>query len=1007
MDPFDALDSSLASARRMLIRERARDLGAVGAVACTAALAAAVGLAAVTPDAIPVRLTLLLALLVGGGGVSMHLLVDLPHRLARPEELGRVLRRRLPAVGFGVEAVAGLRPRMDDGTSFSPALLAAEARRLTGLLAAASPAVLCPPGRARRRMRWALVVAVLALLGMAAVPWFTARGVRNLLGLSGRFPVSWLVGPPTSVGVLAYDLRTTVLLPSPSGEPERIPGDESGDITAPVGVSVEVAGRLFRPATTGHLVLRSLERPESASAPARVSSGNPSPAPSRSGGTEERETRVPLELAPDGAFKATFPVRASGQWHLSVVVPPGLVLDEEARRRLAVADLEPPVVTVVAPARLGVEPGESALLRWLVDSPTGIAGVDAVYTFPLEPDRPPLRVHLRDVAAGLRQASGELVFLMPSDALDLGGRVDVVIEGFGRLSQRADGTGRSEPVRFFVDVPSVRRLALVEGWERLNAAAIALLGDLLALPGPGNPGLPPVSLRALRDLADRVRKAATAAAGESDAAAMRPLLEQAAGALEEAGQGVSTLRDLALRQVEQAVLVLDDGVARERRALLSGWLTDIERWSVRLREISSGAGTAGAAEEAARLLVRARRALRLVDGAWRRMEGDATLEGGPARLAPRRLGETAILARDAVLTAESSRVSGWAPPAALRSAAAALAAVVASWRSAMDRQSLAGGREGVLPAEVGANLRLAGRLQREVMDRTAQSAFVLKRRADAMAQLRAPDVRAMEGRIEEAREILGRPEVGRLDRYDAEDVVRLMADVANLADLVAGRDLETAARVAEDAAAGAARLAGDLREEASFREDAPGDPGALRAVSSRMAKAAPALAEVAHTLSAWRRDRTALVDSADRSDLLDQKKVQERALAAAKSVAEAMRRAAGGEAGEAAGVAVSARRNMEEASRRLAEWNPGAAEAHQRQAIQDLNRLRHLLERGSMELARRLTDRDDPEELTLPPAASRRASDDLERAVREHLAEPVPEAFADLVRQYYEAILKP
>jgi hypothetical protein len=516
-----------------------------------------------------------------------------------------------------------------------------------------------------------------------------------------------------------------------------------------------------------------------------------------------------------------------------------------------------------------------------------------------------------------------------------------------------------------------------------------------------------VTLRALRDLADRVRKAATAAAGESDAATMRPLLEQAAGALEEAGQGVSTLRDLALRQVEQAVLMLDDGVARERRALLSGWLTDIERWSVRLREISAGAGTTGAAEEAARLLVRARRGLRLVDGARRRMEVDATLEGGSARLAPRRLGETAILARDAVLTAEASRVSGWAPPAALRSAAAALAAVVASWRSAMDRRSLAGGREGVLSAEVGANLRLAGRLQREVMDRTAQSAFVLKHRADVMAQLRAPDVRAMEGRIEEAREILGRPEVGRLDRYNAEDVVRLMADVANLADLVAGRDLETAARVAEDAAAGAARLAGDLREEASFREDAPGDPGALRAVSSRMAKAVPALAEVAHTLSAWRRDRAALVESGDRSDLLDQKKVQERALAAAKSVAEAMRRAAGGEAGEAAGVAVSARRNMEEASRRLAEWNPGAAEAHQRQAIQDLNRLRHLLERGSMELARRLTERDDPEELTLPPVAPRRASDDLERAVREHLAEPLPEAFADLVRQYYEAILKP
>jgi len=294
-----------------------------------------------------------------------------------------------------------------------------------------------------------------------------------------------------------------------------------------------------------------------------------------------------------------------------------------------------------------------------------------------------------------------------------------------------------------------------------------------------------------------------------------------------------------------------------------------------------------------------------------------------------------------------------------------------------------------------------------VMDRTAESAFVIKRRADSMSQMRAPEIRSMEARIDEAREVLGRPEIGRLDRYDAEDVVRLMADVANLSDLVVGRDFETAARVAEEAAAGAARLAGDLREEASFRDDAPGDPGALRAVASRMSKAAPFLVEVSHTLAAWRRDRSALVETGDRTDLLDQKKVQDKALAASTKVADALRRAAGGEAGEAVSVAVSARRNMEEASRRLAEFNPAAAEAHQRQSVQDLNRLRHLLERGSMELAHRLTDRDDPDQVTLPPVAPRRASDDLGRAVREHLTDRVPEAIADLVRSYYEAILKP
>jgi len=220
--------------------------------------------------------------------------------------------------------------------------------------------------------------------------------------------------------------------------------------------------------------------------------------------------------------------------------------------------------------------------------------------------------------------------------------------------------------------------------------------------------------------------------------------------------------------------------------------------------------------------------------------------------------------------------------------------------------------------------------------------------------------------------------------------------------------METAARVAETAASTAARLGSDLREEASFRDESPGDPDALRAVAARLAKAAPALFEVSRALADWRRDRSRLVEDADRAELLEQKRAQDRAAAFAARVSDALHRAAGGDAGEANGMAVSAQRNMEEASRRLAEWNPAAAEAHQRQAIQDLNRLRYLVERGAMELARRPADREDPEEPRLPAKPpDRRASDDLERAVREHLGEAVPEGYADLVRSYYEAILKP
>ena len=979
MDPFVALDCSLASARRMLIRERLADLLAAGALVGIAAIGLAVCLAAVTPDPVPVRLTLVVAVHSCVVGLFVHVRLVLPHRLARPDLLGRVLRGRLPELGFGVEAIAGLRPLADDTIAFSASLLAAEADRVASILDRRDSGVLPRTDRARRRLRYAAVLGAVVLLASATAPWFVLRGARNLLGLSGRFPVSWLVGPPTSVAVLAYDLHTTVVLASPSGERDRIPGDDSGDITAPEGASVEVSGRLFRPATSGSLVLR----------------------------TGNRESRHPLELSSDGSFVAMLQVREAGQWHLSTVIPPGLVLDEEVRRRIVVADLDPPRVAVFPPKRTGMEPGETAILRWSVECPNGITGVDAVYSFPLEPERQSIRIHLRDVAPGMRQVSGELLFQMPSDAMDLGGLVEVVIEALSRLSRRPDGIGRAVPVRFFVDVPSVRRQASVAEWGRLRSSAVVLLGDLLDLPGPGNPVLPPAILRALRDVADRVRKAETAAIGDSDAAVMRTALGQAAGVLDEAGQGVSSQKGLAQSKVEQAVLILDDGVDREWRALLSGWLSDMERWASRLDELDRGDQSAQGMDEASRILVRSRRALRLVEGARRQMEAGAAWGGGPARLEPRRLGEIAMSALDAIMTAESARVSGSSIDGLLRNVSTAMNLVASSWRSGMDRRTLPGVRDVSLPAEVETNLRQAGRLQRDVMDRTAQSAFVLKRRADGSAQSRGSDVKTMTGKIEEAMEVLGHPEVSRLDRYDAEDIARLMSDVSNLADLVAGRDFDTAVRVAEDAASGTARLAGDLRDEASFKDDSQGDPGALRAVATRMAKAAPLLADVSRVLSAWRRDRAAMVDASDRVELQDQKKVQERALTSASRVADALKRATGSESGEASSVAISIRRNMEEATRRLAEWNPAAAEAHQRQAIQDMNRLRHLLDRGAMELSRRATDRDDPEELHLPKPEPRKTSDDLERAVRDRLSGPLPEAVADLVRSYYESILKP
>ena len=98
---------------------------------------------------------------------------------------------------------------------------------------------------------------------------------------------------------------------------------------------------------------------------------------------------------------------------------------------------------------------------------------------------------------------------------------------------------------------------------------------------------------------------------------------------------------------------------------------------------------------------------------------------------------------------------------------------------------------------------------------------------------------------------------------------------------------------------------------------------------------------------------------------------------------------------------------MDEASRRLAEVNPSAAEAHQRQAIQDLLRLKRLLESGLDEGTRKGEGVVGPPDVRIAATAARPSPDELRRAVSEALKESSLPAYEDTVKAYYEALVKP
>lgn len=982
MDAFDRLDRHLRTWWRRVAIEHLAVLGsATVLVVATLGLSGAIWASRVSSFAGGRRVLLALAGAWAVGALTWCAVRS--WRLRRDRFLlARRIQRRVPDLGRGLEAVLQFRERaLDEDAPFSAGLLVAQAVRAADLLDRGTPGARARHGTARRLGLAALVPVLAGLVWLAFDPWPALRGVRNVVGLPDAVTPGWLIGPANPVDTLAFDVRTALLRRNPDGTNARIPGDETGDVAAPAGTEVEVSGRLARPAGLGHLVVEG-------DVPARHA----------------------LAIGPGDAFRVAFPIVADGTWHLEVVAPPGILLSETARRRVMAVAFQRPVVRTTPPEREALRPGETAVVRFAAESSSGLIGVDAVYEFPLDPDRQPVRVRVREVPPGTRRVDGEVAFTLPDDVLDVGGRVDLVIEALGTLGRAPEDTGRAEPIRFLLDSPEVRTLAALERRERLLADALELLASLpYGDAGGQHVALPEGFTGRLDALARGAREVAAEAASERGGIAQA--LATVATDLETLASAPDPGLPAVLLGLERSVLSVDDVVARTRGAILAARLAGLSRDATRLRQASGG--EASAVLEARRAVLRARRTLGLLDGTRRHWLAAAELEGGMLRFVPARLARVSMRARERLLAADQTLAETGVPAArrreVLNAGAAALAEVVQAHRESPLPGTSAGVAEIALPAEVLSGLRQALALQRDVMDRTAEAAFLLKRRTDQLTGQRAPDPGRLASLVAEARGLGARVELHGLDTGDAQEMAAVRDDLGAAEDLLGQGDLVTARRVVDGLLERVSGLVQDWRDIADWTgEERPDAAAFLRAQANRLSRVVVPLRDAARLLADWDRQRAGVVTRDDRDNATAMLRDQERALAVLGRAAEALRRAAGSDADEHVATALAARRNMEEAVRRLAEVNPTAAEEHQRQAVQDMQRLRKALERGAVEAraqAAAVPWEDQP--VALPAPARDAPGDAFAREVRAHAGDPVPASYEEVVRAYYEAILAP
>lgn len=982
MEPFEFLDQYLAEFRRHLVRETLLETFGLLALGSFVVFFIGVIVAAIVPI-VPVLRWAFAALCIGlAVGLLARLGVRVRRFVADPLFLAALLERRVPALGTGLATVCVLRPALVEpcgSPRFSAALLHAEAMRLVHILGDHAPEDLV-----RNRRALALVVLLAGLVVLLAatsvlLPRSIARAVRELAGLSERFTPSWMMEPPRMVESLAYDLRTALVFEDGQGGMERVFGDETGDVTLPSGMIVEVSGHLSTRLASGSIVLT-----EGAS-----------------------ESRSPLDLRADGQFAATFQPTGPGTWHIVGIDASGARMIESARRRVQVVGDDAPRVTVEPPERLGLKPREAVVVRFRIESPTGMSGVDAVHTFSLDPDRAQVRTRVRELPPGTRHYSGEVLFSLPDDIAESDGRVDLIIEAFGRLTAARASTGRGEPVRFFLDLPRHRHAAAAEAWVEASTDAVTLLADLHEQPDDhGRADGSSIGQRAVQ-LSGRLRRLAEAAREDPECPA------RDARALSDASEALSSVAMSASEaDAARAVLLLGELVRREQGRTLAGRVRDLGREAARLRSAADRARAGSVSDigpEVHASLLRARRTLRLLEGDRRRIEMQAEFAGVDERLKVVRLATGTMRAMDGVQQADEQVGDDPSVDLLLERTARSLEEMVAAWTEIGSLGATPLQRTVLLGKETLPALRQALAVQREVMNRTAQAAFELKGRVEALSVAKAPDPTRLLEMLDDATDRVGRVPADGLSDADADELARLREDFSVLRDLLNASDFETAFRVSRDVGERMTQLVLQLRDDADFADDeSPAVSTAKRGQANRLARLVPPLRDVQRVVGSFLKERSGLVGPAEKEELRAIKRDQDKALALVVRLQEAVRKAAGGPGpDDVQGVTGSARRNMEESSRRLAEMNPAAAEAHQRQTVQDLSRLRRLLEQGSDDPASRTPAPADDEPVRIPPAVRAQAPDELRRLLEVHAREPAAAASEELVRSYWEALLKP
>jgi hypothetical protein len=286
--------------------------------------------------------------------------------------------------------------------------------------------------------------------------------------------------------------------------------------------------------------------------------------------------------------------------------------------------------------------------------------------------------------------------------------------------------------------------------------------------------------------------------------------------------------------------------------------------------------------------------------------------------------------------------------------------------------------------------------QRGVMDETAEMAFELskERKTEVPEDVLMEALRLCQGAFRQSQKIKV------LEQFK-EDMEGIQEKTKALCDLISAKDVAGAFDAASKAEYQARGLALDIRDYIQWEEGSEEENKMGTMAIRNLAQVASNIKQTKEKLATLLEERGYKVPK--------EKKEQIRGIALKqKAVLRDAERlfASFGKAFERLSDAQDAKENIKQAYERLLEEDPSAAETHQRQAIQDLLRLKREIARAKGKILPGGEDakvKEPEEEMHVTPTVS---TWDVKSKVMEFLHEDIPSGFEEVVKRYYESITK-